>query len=101
MPWSLRTLRLRQQLRLSLFASPSVTALSLLVTISVELQPSLRTAPHPRVSFANDFSKRLEPQTGMKVVYARTSIDSDRDEVKKRGRVSSVEKGQQRTDVGG
>ena len=40
-------------------------------------------APHLRVSFATDFSKRLEPQPGMKVVYARTTIDSDRDEVKK------------------
>jgi hypothetical protein len=40
-------------------------------------------APHPRVTFANDFSKRLEPQPGMKVIYARTFIDSDRDEVKK------------------
>jgi hypothetical protein len=42
-----------------------------------------REAPHPRVSFANDFSKRLEPQPGMKVVYARTSIDADRDQLKK------------------
>lgn len=42
-----------------------------------------RDAPHPRVSFANDFSKRLEPQPGMKVVYARTSIASDRDQLKK------------------
>jgi hypothetical protein len=42
-----------------------------------------REAPHPRVSFANDFSKRLEPQPGMKVVYARTNIESDRDQVKK------------------
>jgi hypothetical protein len=42
-----------------------------------------RESPHPRVSFANDFSKRLEPQPGMKVVYGRTSIDSDRDQVKK------------------
>ncbi len=42
-----------------------------------------RESPHPRVSFANDFSKRLEPQPGMKVVYARTTIDSDRDQVKK------------------
>jgi hypothetical protein len=42
-----------------------------------------RESPHPRVSFANDFSKRLEPQPGMKVVYARTSIESDRDQVKK------------------
>lgn len=42
-----------------------------------------REAPHPRVTFANDFSKRLEPQPGMKVVYARANIDSDRDQVKK------------------
>lgn len=42
-----------------------------------------REAPHLRVSFANDFLKRLEPQPGMKVVYARTNIDSDRDQVKK------------------
>ena len=42
-----------------------------------------REAPHPRVSFANDFSKRLEPQPGMRVVYARTVIDSDRDRVQK------------------
>jgi hypothetical protein len=42
-----------------------------------------RESPHPRVSFATDFSKRLEPQPGMKVVYARTSIDSDRDQVQK------------------
>ncbi len=40
-------------------------------------------APHPRVSFANDWSKRLDPQPGMKLVYARTTIDSDRDQVKK------------------
>ncbi|HEY7096796.1 MAG TPA: hypothetical protein VH437_08735 [Terriglobales bacterium] len=42
-----------------------------------------REAPHPKVSFATDFSKRLEPQPGMKVLYARTTIDSDRDQVKK------------------
>jgi hypothetical protein len=42
-----------------------------------------RESPHPKVSFATDFSKRLEPQPGMKVVYARTSIDSDRDQVKR------------------
>ncbi len=40
-------------------------------------------APHPRVTFQGNFSKRLEPQPGMKVVYARTNIDSDRDQVKK------------------
>jgi hypothetical protein len=42
-----------------------------------------REAPHPRVTFQGDFSKRLEPQPGMKVLYARTSIDSDREQVKK------------------
>jgi hypothetical protein len=42
-----------------------------------------RESPHPRVSFASDFSKRLDPQPGMRVVYGRTSIDSDRDQVKK------------------
>jgi len=42
-----------------------------------------REAPHPLVSFQGDFSKRLEPQPGMKVLYARTNIDSDRDQVRK------------------
>jgi len=42
-----------------------------------------REAPHLRVTFQGDFSKRLEPQPGMKVLYARTIIDSDRDQVKK------------------
>jgi hypothetical protein len=42
-----------------------------------------REAPHPQVSFAADFSKRLDPQPGMKVLYARTTIDSERDQVKK------------------
>ena len=42
-----------------------------------------REAPHPRVSFQGDFSKRLDPQPGMRVVYARTTIESDRDQVKK------------------
>jgi hypothetical protein len=40
-------------------------------------------APHPAVTFQGDFSKRLDPQPGMKVVYARTTIDLDRDQVKK------------------
>ncbi|HNJ72039.1 MAG TPA: hypothetical protein PL129_06030, partial [bacterium] len=35
------------------------------------------------VSFANDFSKRLEAQPGSKVVYAKTKITSDRDQIKK------------------
>jgi len=42
-----------------------------------------RESPHPRVSFATDFSKRLERQPGMKVVYARTRIDADRAQVKR------------------
>ena len=42
-----------------------------------------RVAPHPMVTFQGDFSKRLEPQPGMKVLYARTTIESDRDQVKK------------------
>jgi len=42
-----------------------------------------RQAPHPRVTFANDFSKRLDPQPGMKVLYARTTIASDREQVKR------------------
>jgi len=42
-----------------------------------------RQAPHPRVSFATDFSKRLEPQPGTKVIYARTNIESDSEQVKK------------------
>ncbi len=42
-----------------------------------------REAPHPKVTFQGDFSRRLEPQPGMKVVYARTRIESDREQVKK------------------
>lgn len=42
-----------------------------------------RQAPHLAVTFAGDFSKRLEPQPGMKMIYARTTIDSDRDQIKK------------------
>jgi hypothetical protein len=42
-----------------------------------------RESPQLRVSFQGDFSKRLEPQPGMKVVYARTSIDADRDQVRR------------------
>jgi hypothetical protein len=42
-----------------------------------------RQAPHPVVTFQGDFSKRLDPQPGMKVLYARTTIHSDRDQVKK------------------
>lgn len=40
-------------------------------------------APHPRVTFQSDFSKRLDPQPGTKVVYATATIESDRDQVKR------------------
>jgi hypothetical protein len=42
-----------------------------------------RQAPHPRVTFQSDFATRLEPQPGMQVLYARTTIDSAREVVKK------------------
>jgi hypothetical protein len=42
-----------------------------------------REAPHPRVTFQTDFSTRLQPQPGTKVVYARTVINSDREQLKK------------------
>jgi hypothetical protein len=42
-----------------------------------------REAPHPRVSFQTDFSTRLAPQPGMKLVYARTVITSDKSQVRK------------------
>jgi hypothetical protein len=42
-----------------------------------------REAPHLMVTFASDFSKRLDPQPGTKLIYARTRIESDRDQVKK------------------
>jgi hypothetical protein len=41
-----------------------------------------REAPHPMVTFQRDFSTRLKPQPGTRVLYARTTIDSDRDQVK-------------------
>jgi hypothetical protein len=36
-------------------------------------------APHLMVAFQRDFSRRLEPQPGTKLVYARTRVKSDRD----------------------
>ena len=42
-----------------------------------------REAPHLRVTFQSDFSTRLQPQPGTKLVYAKTTIDADRDEIKK------------------
>ncbi len=35
------------------------------------------------VTFQTAFSTRLQPQPGMKVLYAHTNIESDRDQVKK------------------
>jgi hypothetical protein len=40
-------------------------------------------APHPRVTFQEDFSTRLDPQPGTKVVYAKTIIESEREQVRK------------------
>jgi hypothetical protein len=42
-----------------------------------------RDAPHPSVTFQGNFAKRLEPQPGTKVLYARTSLDVDHDQVKR------------------
>lgn len=42
-----------------------------------------RQAPHLQVTFASDFSKRLDPQPGTKLIYARTTIKSDRDQLRK------------------
>ncbi len=36
-----------------------------------------RDSPHPRVTFQSDFSTRLQPQQGTRVVYAKTTIASD------------------------
>jgi hypothetical protein len=42
-----------------------------------------RRSPNILSTFARDFSRRLDPQKGMQVVYARTTIVSDRDQFKK------------------
>jgi len=42
-----------------------------------------REAPHLQVTFANDFSKRLEPQRGAQLLYARTNLDCSRDQLRK------------------
>src|SRR5579871_2051868 len=42
-----------------------------------------REPPQMTSSFERDFSKRLDPQPGMKVVYVLTEIESDQDQVKK------------------
>ncbi len=70
--------------------APTAAELDTMKWESVEAEPPgfvvlyrYRQAPHLRVTFANDFNKRLEPQPGTKVLYARTTIDSDRDETRK------------------
>ena len=42
-----------------------------------------RVAPHLRVSFANDFARRLEAQPGAQLIYARTRIDAVEDGVRR------------------
>ncbi len=42
-----------------------------------------RKGPDLIPTFARDFSRRLEPQKGTQLVYARTTIAADRDRVKK------------------
>jgi hypothetical protein len=42
-----------------------------------------RASPHVDRTYDHDFSTRLAPQPGTAVVYARTTIESDRAEVKK------------------
>ena len=42
-----------------------------------------RMAPHPRVTFQSDWSTRLNPQPGTGLIYARTTIPADREEVRK------------------
>lgn len=68
----------------------SVSELTAMKWQDVEAEPPgfvpinrYRASPHPRVTFANDFSKRLDPQPGMEVVYARANIVSDSDQVRK------------------
>jgi hypothetical protein len=38
-----------------------------------------RDSPHPHVTFQGDFSKRLDPQPGTQVVFAKTTIAADTD----------------------
>jgi len=40
-------------------------------------------SPSVNATFGKDWTKRLSPQKGTKVVYARTTIESERDEVRK------------------
>lgn len=42
-----------------------------------------RDPPQVRATFMNDFARRLEPQTGAKMVYARHTIQSEREELRR------------------
>jgi hypothetical protein len=42
-----------------------------------------RESPHPKVTFQSDFSTRLNPQPGSKVVFARTIITANRAELRR------------------
>ena len=42
-----------------------------------------RMSPHPRVTFQSNFSTRLQPQPGSTVVFARTTINVDRAQLRK------------------
>lgn len=70
--------------------APSKAEMDAIAWQEVEAEPPglvpvnrYRPSPRVRVTFANDSSKRLEPQPGTKVVYARAVIDSEREEVRK------------------
>jgi hypothetical protein len=70
--------------------APAPSELAAMAWQDVEAEPPglvvlnrYRDAPHPRVSFQSDWSKRLEPQPGTRVVYARTTVHADRDGVRK------------------
>jgi hypothetical protein len=102
-PWERQPLPMMKDVITNWELSPSYDALSLnperpLTSVetdtipwqNVESEPPglvtiyrYRPAPRIRVSFANDFSKRLEPQPGSKLIYARCIINSPNDAVKK------------------
>lgn len=73
----------------NLEAAPSADEAAAMKWQEVEAEPpglvvlyKLLDAPHLRVTFQEDFSTRMQPQPGMKLIYAKTRIDSDREQVK-------------------
>lgn len=65
--------------------SPTKAELAAMTWQRVEAEPPglvvlnrFRASPHPRVTFQSDFSRRLEPQPGTRVLYARTTIHAAR-----------------------